>query len=212
MTCEEFQARYLAGDLSIAERSHLASCGTCRSAAPGLDRLAQQLADPLLWESPSPQLADRVVAAVIAEARPLPAAPKRRWWIGAAAALTTLAVVAGALATGSRPDWEVELASTASAPRASANVAGWNTERGTRMQIDISDLAPAPDDTYYEIWLTAADGRHVSAGTFSGPGRVVVWAGVQRRDFPRIWITLEPADDDPSPSSVMVLDTAPDEA
>jgi len=74
------------------------------------------------------------------------------------------------------------------------------------MVLEVWGLDPADDGSYYELWLTAPDGRHVSAGTFRDSGRFEVVAGVRRSDFPRIWVTLEPADDDPGPTSRTVLD------
>lgn len=93
------------------------------------------------------------------------------------------------------------------APQASARVSGWNMDYGTKMMIEVAGLDPTGPDAYYEIWLTAPDGRHVSAGTFRMSGRFEVMAGVRRSEFPRIWITLEPADDDPAPNPQTVLDT-----
>jgi hypothetical protein len=76
------------------------------------------------------------------------------------------------------------------------------------MVLDIRGIEDAPSGSYYEIWMTAPDGRHISAGTFSGSGRVTAFAGVRRADYPRIWITLETADDDLGPSPETYFDTA----
>jgi hypothetical protein len=76
------------------------------------------------------------------------------------------------------------------------------------MVLDITGIGDAPTGFYYEIWMTAKDGRHISAGTFNGSGRVTAFAGVRRADYPRIWITLEAADDDLGPSPETYFDTA----
>src|SRR5690606_28193477 len=107
------------------------------------------------------------------------------------------------------PDWAMDLEAMPAAPGASARVRGWNMDHGTRMVFEVDGLDPTGPDAYYEIWLTAPDGRHVSAGTFRMSGRFEVMAGVRRSDFPRIWITRERADDDPGPFSETVFDTAP---
>lgn len=208
MNCEDTQARYLTGEFDDAMRSHLSSCPACRSALAGLDRLREALADPQLWEEPPPELADRVTASVLVEACPRGVGS---WGLRRlAAAVAVVVVVAGGLlgwrAWEMRPDWEVELVPTPAAPTAAVVVAGWNTDTGTRMELDVSGLPPARDG-FYEVWLTDEEGRHISAGTFRDSGTVTVWAGVRRSDFPRIWITLEPIDDDPGPSAVTVLDT-----
>jgi hypothetical protein len=91
---------------------------------------------------------------------------------------------------------------------ASGTVAGWNTESGTRMVLDIEGLDPAPPGFVYELWLSAGP-RHISAGTFVEAGNdLELWAGVSRRDYPRVWVTLEPLDDNESLSGETVLDTA----
>ncbi len=207
MNCEEFQARYLAGELP-GGGGHLASCPACRAATPGLDQLRARLREQVLWEEPDAALAERVVAAVAVEARPQRLAarrPARLGWV--AAAVVVLVVAIGGWWRAAAPDWRIDLAPTANAPLAVAHVAGWNTEYGTKMQLDVEGLDPVGDDAYYEVWLTSPDGRHVSAGTFRGPGEIVLWAGVTRAEFPRIWVTLEPADHDPAPSGRTVLDT-----
>ncbi|MGF1667627.1 MAG: anti-sigma factor [Acidimicrobiia bacterium] len=110
------------------------------------------------------------------------------------------------LSLRSGPDWQVQLVATDNAPVAQAFAQGWQTAEGTRIRLEIEGLTAAGDDAYYEIWLTAADGRHVSGGTFSGPGLVETSIGVARQDFPRVWITREVTDDDLGPSSVVVFD------
>jgi hypothetical protein len=57
------------------------------------------------------------------------------------------------------------------------------------------------------MWLSAG-ARHISAGTFvEADHDLELWAGVSRRQYPRVWITLEPLDDDESLSGQTVLDT-----
>jgi hypothetical protein len=74
------------------------------------------------------------------------------------------------------------------------------------MLLSVDCLKPAPPGFTYEMWLS--DGPvHISAGTFRTGGEVKLWAGVPRSDFPRLWVTLEPLDEDSSPSVATVLDT-----
>ncbi len=205
MTCDDFRAAFLAGDLDDAHFAHLSGCEACRAEQGRLAGAAEVLTDDELWQEPHRGLADRVVAAVESATRP----PGRRiaGWIAAAAALA-LVVAAGlgwqALSDG--PDWEVELFATERAPAASATVQGWNTSGGTRLAIDAAGLAPAPDGFVYELWFTADD-VHVSAGTFASLEDATAWVGIRRADYPRLWITLEALDDHPGPSPTTVLDT-----
>jgi hypothetical protein len=104
------------------------------------------------------------------------------------------------------PDWVVSMPGTDLAAQASSTVSGWNTDSGTRMLLSIEGLDPAPDGYVYELWLSKGP-VHVSAGTFTAAGDVELWAGVTRADFPRLWVTLEPLDEDESPSRSTVLDT-----
>ncbi len=205
MTCDEYQARFLAGEGSSQLDAHVAGCAGCRAEVIGLRRLRSALADPTLWEAPAPELEDRVIAEVLRQYDPAPRRRRRIGWV-AAAAVAVAALVVG-VSLPDEPDWQVRLVSTRNAPTAQAFVEGWQDEGGTtRMRFDIEGLTPAGAEAYYEIWLTAADGRHVSGGTFSDSGVVETSIGVARRDFPRVWITLEPADDDLGPSSVVMFD------
>lgn len=197
----ELIARGLEDDQTVV--SHLAVCPTCRLKAERTAALGRHLSDPLMWETPPPELEQRVVTAVSGQGHP-PGSPRRWWMLGAAALLFAVVAVAAFLG---RPDWTIELVGVESAPTAQATVRGWNQEEGTRMVFEIEGLAAAGSEAYYEVWLTAPDGRHISAGTFQKAGRVEVTAGVRRADFPRIWITREPADADPAPFPDTVLDT-----
>lgn len=186
-----------------AVEAHLAVCADCRARVPAARALGTHLSDPLMWEEPPTHLGEQVVQAVAGEA----VVHRRRphWWLLGTAAV--LAILVTVVAMVDRSDWTVELEATSTAPEAMATVAGWNLDHGTRMVLDVSGLDPADPGTYYELWLTAPDGRHVSAGTFRESGRIEVTAGVRRSDFPRLWITLEPAGDG-SQFGETVLDTS----
>jgi hypothetical protein len=124
----------------------------------------------------------------------------------AAAALLAAFVGLYAIAGPNAPDWEVAVPGTDLAPGATAMVSGWNTDSGTRMVVEVDGLTPAPAGYMYEFWLSNGP-IHISAGTFRSPGEVELWSGVARAAFPRLWITLEPIDEDESPSGQTVLDT-----
>ncbi|HKX75028.1 MAG TPA: anti-sigma factor [Acidimicrobiia bacterium] len=206
MTCDEVRALILAGDEEAAA-SHLAACAGCRTDAPDWRRWRSLLAEASLWEEPPPDLPEKLVAAIRrTPSKPERRAGSRRGWEGwvAAAAVAVLMASYG-LAETLSPDWSFEMATNIAG--ASALVDGWNSETGTRMRLRVAGIEPAPPGHYYEIWLTAPDGRHVSAGTFRDAGTVEAWAAVRRADFPRIWITLEPVDDDLGPSPDTYFDT-----
>ena len=225
MKCEDARAAMLSGSDIEPVRQHLATCRACRVEQPLLVKLRATLASSSLWEEPSPDVVERIMATVRdedkrAEAdKPIQSEPRRpgkarsgRWPTGliAPVALAALVVLGGAFYVNRTlgADWEMTLVSASEHPEASAVVKGWSTSRGTRMVVDVVGLDDAPSGSYYEIWMTAVDGRHISAGTFNGSGRVTAFAGVRRADYPRIWITLELADDDLGPSRETYFDTA----
>ena len=208
MNCEEYRAAYLAGEAGGDAARHLEGCPSCRAQQGGLAEVAGQLDDAAMWDEPSPFVEERIVAGIAGQADPVRRAGRR--WLPAAAAAAALALIIGAGAIGlairgSGPDWEVAFADTGAAL---GTVQGWSEGSGTRVALDVSGLDPAPDGFVYELWFSA-DRVHVSGGTFRSPEGVELWVGVSRRDYPRIWVTLEPVDEDSTPSRETVLDTDP---
>lgn len=124
--------------------------------------------------------------------------------LAVAAVLVTGFVIVNS--AGAQPDWSVEVGAGPAAPDAGATVDGWREPGGTRLVVNARNLTTAPDGFFYELWLS--DGPlHISGGTFTGTSDIELWVAVSRKDFPRIWITLEPIDEDESPSEEVVLDT-----
>jgi hypothetical protein len=216
VNCAEIRAAYLAGERSDPVASHLRGCSECRRVLPQLDRVRGHLNEPGIWETPSPDLGERVLDTIRGSrggGSAAPSAGRRGWrWLagGVAVAAVVIAVVAVVVQSSGSDgaDWRVALQPTDSAPESDAIVEGWNRPEGTEMVLEVTGLPPSGPDAHYAIWLTSPDGRHISAGTFTSSGTIVAWAGVRRADFPRIWITLEANDDDESLSGRTVLDTA----
>lgn len=216
MNCDEFRAAILAGEANERTAGHAEACPACRSHVDELKELHLVLAEPALWDEPSPELGSRVesligAAATGGAAGTFAGSKRRRLWAAAVAAAVILIVSSAVAMRGDDPDWEVALPATELAPNASASVSGWNEAAGTRMVVHIEGLDPAPAGYMYEFWLS--DGPlHISAGTFRSGGNVELWSGVARASFPRLWVTLEPIDEDESPSPATVLDTGPGSA
>lgn len=209
MNCDEFRAQYLAGENGEATDAHLTGCAACRSRHPDLEAGRIALMDPAIWEEPPPELQDQVIALIAGNQNRAPTGVGRlERWVRplVAAAVVVVAVGLYGVLRNPSPDWEVAMPGTVLAPLATSTVAGWNTDAGTRMILAVEGLDPAPDGFVYEFWLS--DGPlHISAGTFSADGEIELWSGVTRAEFPRLWVTLEPLDDDESPSGQTVLDT-----
>ena len=166
-------------------------------------------ADAAVWEEPSPELENQVLALIAGNGLPAPEAGDglRRWLRPLAAVAAVITVVAlYAVLRPPSPDWVVAMPGTDLAPQATSTVEGWNTESGTRMLLSVDGLDEAPDGYVYEFWLSQGP-LHISAGTFSASGDIELWSGVTRAGFPRLWVTLEPLDEDESPSGQTVLDT-----
>lgn len=170
-----------------------------------LDGTGVDLSDPSLWE-PAPDLEDSIMAAAT---EPGVVQLRVSRLIGVAAVVVAVLALGGISLIAARsnaPDWSVTLAATDIAPGASGAIEGWNEQSGTRVVLGIDGLDAAPDGYFYELWFSEGP-VHISAGTFRETHDVELWAGVTRRDFPRLWITLEQIDGDEAPSGMTVLDT-----
>lgn len=207
MNCDEATGRFLAGEADGGVREHVASCPTCAASASSLEATRSVLDADETWAEPPAALEEQVVALVSASP---PEAGRGRtgWWWGALAGAAAVLVVVGAWAflAPDAPDWEVAMPGTDLAPQASSTVAGWNTEHGTVMRLEVDGLGPAPVGTVYELWLSS-DSAHISAGTFVADGEIELTTGVRRADYPRLWVTVEPVDGEGGPSGRTVLDT-----
>jgi anti-sigma-K factor RskA len=170
--------------------THLDGCEECRREVADLQMAADTLplaADQL---APPPELKDRIMAIVNAEAELLSAAGARAdepeqakrsesWWkrrlvslrplpaIGLATAVLAVGVVAGVLLTGGGEstrtvDAKVTLAS---APTAQAAV----KVSGNDGRLTVSNFPAAGDDRVYQVWLIHGKNAPRSAGLFRVP-------------------------------------------
>jgi hypothetical protein len=207
MNCDEARARYLAGEENDEALAHLERCSACRSS--GIEATRRLLGDQTTWGEPSPELEEQVVALISGHRTSGTRGTRRLTGViaaGLAAAAIALAIGVYAIVHTASPDWTIDVPGTNLAPSASSTVSGWNTASGTRMVMTVAGLDPAPDGYVYEVWFSRGP-AHVAGGTFTADGQIELWVGVARADFPRIWVTLEPLDDDPTPSGVTVLDS-----
>lgn len=208
MNCDDARSAYLSFDSDPGVAAHFASCAACAARRDALDETRAVLDDARVWEEPPSNMEERLVAAIAGPPDEVRREPgSRLLWLGSVAAAIVVAFGFWFANLEPAPDWEIALPGTAEAPNAIGTVAGWNEAGGTRLALAIEGLPPAPPGFVYEFWLTSGD-IHISAGTFTAPDGVELWVGVGRADFPRLWITLEPIDEDESPSGINVMDTA----
>lgn len=144
-------------------------------------------------------------------------ASKRRssWLIkslGAAAAVVALIALASFALLGLRDSseaTEVALAGTEEAPEASAVASVEDRPNGTRLILDVADLPPAPEGTFYAAWVIR-DGdptTRIGAGTFhlrGGDGSIELWAGVSTTRYQTISVTRQD-EADPAGPGIVVL-------
>ncbi len=157
--------------------------------------------------------ADGSVAS-IAESR-----SRRRFGAGAlAAAAVVAALVAGSIALVAARDGgvdgEVEYSGSITGSGGEGELVVTKTGIGRVIELDTDDLPILPTGELYEVWFvgpgdTPDSPNRISAGTFHpdphGVSQVTFAAAVDPALYPRMEITAEPGDGDPSPSGVVVL-------
>jgi hypothetical protein len=133
--------------------------------------------------------------------------------LAAAAVLAVVVGVVGALLVSLRGDEggaarEVAIAGTELAPEASAVATVEELGSGAAIELDVSDLAPAPPGTYYQALVRSPDEELVSVGTFhmrAGDEVVELWAGVDLDEYPTLTVTIQQEDAGPESSGEVVL-------
>lgn len=181
------------------------------------DALATLLSSGSVWAEADPEMEDRIVAGITAEAALRPKAPEApgrgdRRHLRLIAAVAALFLVAGVgiglLAQGSDDGEVVALAGTDLAVGASATAEIDDQPSGVRIVLDVSGLPPAADGTYYQAWVRndAEDG--VSIGTFhmrGGDAAIELWSGVAVDDYPNVAVTLQQVGGGAESSGLAVL-------
>jgi hypothetical protein len=133
--------------------------------------------------------------------------------LAAAAAIVVVAglgVIGGVrLAQEDTPDplLEVALAGTEEAPGSSATATLVEEPAGISVTLDVSDLPPAPEGTFYEVWLVGPSGK-VSGGTFHMRGDqddIKLWWGVAPDGYEAVTVTRQPVDGGTPAEGVVVL-------
>ena len=138
--------------------------------------------------------------------------PRRRAWIGVAAAVVVaLAVTGGWLVSGGTSDNVVAatpLSNEGLSPLGSASSGKAKiVERGTSflLRLDVSS-PPKEPESYIEVWLIDSQVKGmVSLGPFRGNGDYPIPSGVDPAKYPIVDVSIEPADGVPTHSGVSIL-------
>lgn len=176
----------------------------------GLGQVEDILDQGPVWADPPGEIEPALLAAIsgserIDVVRPSPP-PARRWWPYAAAALAA-AVVALILVS---PLGEGDPVPSAIIALSGAGVEGQAAvgaaDAGWWIQINVSGLAPAPEGSFYEGWVSDGEDA-ISVGTFHmrDGSYVTLWSGVPLRDYPQLLVTLQEIGGGPQPSSEVVV-------
>jgi hypothetical protein len=189
-------------------------------ADPELRRLVSLLDDidtDEPFEEPPPRLWDAIASATGVEDATATVVPLRRparppWWLGAAAAVLVVLVVAvGALAIATGRDGaeqeiaaaELDVLIESQAHGAARLVRAGDTDPLV-LVLDVGGLDPV--DGYYEVWLLTpeVDGL-VSLGPLRSDGRYELPVGLDPIHYSVVDVSIEPHDGDPTHSGNSVL-------
>lgn len=155
------------------------------------------LRSPAVWEDVPTELDDRIRSDFQQPTR----IPVR--WLVAAAAVAAV-VVGFVVLQPPEPDWSLDIVA-APETMITGEVVGWNESTGTRVVLELDNLAPAQEGTFYEVWWVDLEtGGAVSSGSFLEEDRIEMRMGIRRGEFPKVLITIEPSDGDPSPSGDVI--------
>lgn len=81
-----------------------------------------------------------------------------------------------------------------------------DVDGGQAVEVDLAELPPAPEGSFYELWLLDLDeGRLVSLGPVGTRATFAIPPAVAAGTWPTIDVSVEPADGDPTHSSDSVL-------
>ena len=180
-------------DLTSAERAEI-------------ERVHGVLADRAVWAEPSPDLQERVVAAIAEEAGAGRRRRRIRYSLVAAAGFLAAGVTVGLQVTRDEPvQFAASLTGTRLAPDADGNVTLTKTDSGWKIELHATGLPRRSDGEFYQAWLKGDTGLLVPIGTFNEGTDVTLWSGVGPTTFPTLSITKEVADGNQASSGQVVL-------
>lgn len=194
---------------------------------PADPAIARLLEDPATWAEVPAGLRERTLAAATRAdddavgagpelgpaprtGRPARSAWRSRLLLAAAAVVLLGLLVVGGLRVGRNTTpggTEVALTGTEGMPGATATAELRKEPAGVSVQFEVGGLPPAPDGSFYEVWLVGKTGK-VSAGTFHRRGpqdRIKLWLGVDPDGYDAITVTRQPTAGGTTADGVVLL-------
>ena len=157
------------------------------------------LRSPAVWE----ELPSDVEHRIADEIAPPQARPRRLAWALGAGAAAAVAIVLALAVSGDDPDWTVAVVA---APESGifGEVSGFNEPTGTRVVLEMHNLEVADPGTFYQVWWVDPEAGAVSSGSFLVPDKIEMRMGIRRSEFPKMLITIEASDGDPTRSDRVI--------
>jgi anti-sigma-K factor RskA len=207
----------LPDDERLEFEAHLARCAVCRDEEAELRLAANALPNLVPQVAPAPELRDRIMAVVDAEAellaaagagadRPRPArAPRRFWrWVPVPLAAAALATGAAVVVLGGDGTHAVRARVIAAAGSARLEIDGDSARLGTH-------LPAPPAGRVYQVWLQYPDGVRPTSALFSvdRAGRASVAVPGDLDDVEQVMVTDEPPSGSQRPTGNLLLSAVP---
>ena len=210
-SCGNDAAPYVLGALDPAEARafmrHMRTCAVCRDEVAALAPVLDVLPSCVPRYDVSPELRRRVMHAVRSEPKFGDAPARERWrsprrpWRAVAAALALAIAVALVIviASGSRGTQDRLI-------RASVGLAQLHIA-GSRGELIVDHLPPAPPDRVYELWLQRGNGALVPSTLFEVTSRGTAALGVpgEVTGITRVLVTVEPSGGSRVPTTPAVI-------
>ena len=211
--------------------SHLEECADCQREIADLQMAADTLPLAIDQVAPPPELKDRIMNVVRAEAEllnasgaeadrpePRPRRERRRWQlsmrplpaIGLVTAVLAVGVLAGAMINGGGESTRTVGAKVtlASAPTARAAL----RVSGDDGRLAVSNFPSAGSDRVYQVWLVHGHGKPASAGLFRVPasGQATFAIPESMKGVDQVLVSVEPGggSDQPTTQPIVAASTA----
>ncbi|HZD23523.1 MAG TPA: anti-sigma factor [Acidimicrobiia bacterium] len=174
-----------------------------------LGAIEEVLGDAALWAEPPGEIEPALLWAISGSQPhqpPKTSRPRWRWWPAYAAAALVAAVAVFVVFAPADDNTEPSAVFALSGSGGVGEAYVGAADAGWWIRVRLPDLDPAPEDTFYEGWVSDGEDM-ISVGTFHmrDGESAVLWSGVPLRAYPQLVITLQQVSAGPAPSSEVVV-------